>query len=373
VKILDFGLAKLRADFKSQISNLKSAAVPTLADSTQAGVVLGTPAYMSPEQVRGEPADHRADIFAFGCVLYEMLTGNSVASSTVNLQRMRSGGEPNRKMKINERLAYNLQRFAFCGFALNQRPNSSIQSGEAPTASNRQAEQIGIGHLLMPDQPLAGKRNRLGERGIIGPECMVLGRGIGGQELNGLARLDGIAGEGRVGHNPHESRLGERAGRPPFCAVAAEPSKRHCMILMGRPEQRDQQVGIEEPWGHSPSVSSRRTCSVVTRGDSAGSLNTITPPRSWEGVGALRPRRTSSETAFPKDKPRAFAWRAASSTMSSSSVKVVRIDKKMLLFRNDVNSDKVHHLSSEMIGTCLNQYRIAASIGTGIAPKFQTV
>jgi TolB-like protein/Tfp pilus assembly protein PilF len=70
VKILDFGLAKL---MKSQPSSEPNAS--TLTEGTEPGVVMGTVGYMAPEQVRGQPADHRADIFAFGAILYEMLSG----------------------------------------------------------------------------------------------------------------------------------------------------------------------------------------------------------------------------------------------------------------------------------------------------------
>jgi Tol biopolymer transport system component len=71
VKILDFGLAKLtHTEDKNQATNL-----PTEAAGTEPGVVLGTLGYMSPEQVRGKPADARSDIFSFGAILYEMLSG----------------------------------------------------------------------------------------------------------------------------------------------------------------------------------------------------------------------------------------------------------------------------------------------------------
>ncbi|HKV82549.1 MAG TPA: protein kinase [Candidatus Sulfotelmatobacter sp.] len=69
-KILDFGLAKLS---RPQSSSVHSAL--TVGSQTEPGMVMGTVGYMSPEQVRGQAADHRADIFAFGAILYEMLTG----------------------------------------------------------------------------------------------------------------------------------------------------------------------------------------------------------------------------------------------------------------------------------------------------------
>src|SRR6476646_3095143 len=71
VKILDFGLAKLLGND----SNQAQTEIPTRRVNTDPGVVMGTIGYMSPEQVRGKAADNRSDIFSFGAILYEMLSG----------------------------------------------------------------------------------------------------------------------------------------------------------------------------------------------------------------------------------------------------------------------------------------------------------
>ena len=73
VKVLDFGLAKA---FEGDAIDSSVSNSPTLSmAATQQGVILGTAAYMSPEQAKGRAVDKRADVWAFGCVLYEMLTG----------------------------------------------------------------------------------------------------------------------------------------------------------------------------------------------------------------------------------------------------------------------------------------------------------
>jgi eukaryotic-like serine/threonine-protein kinase len=76
VKVLDFGLAKLVETTPSATSS--GTMSPTLSlQATRAGLILGTAAYMPPEQARGKTVDKRADIWSFGCVLYEMLTGRA--------------------------------------------------------------------------------------------------------------------------------------------------------------------------------------------------------------------------------------------------------------------------------------------------------
>jgi eukaryotic-like serine/threonine-protein kinase len=83
IKLLDFGLAKVTSNRRGQSRNK-----PANAPETWEGTILGTPGYMSPEQVRGQAADQRSDIFSFGAILYEMLTGQRAFQESTEIETM---------------------------------------------------------------------------------------------------------------------------------------------------------------------------------------------------------------------------------------------------------------------------------------------
>jgi len=146
VKILDFGLAKYAMDAAQAGSTL------TMDAGTAPGTVMGSVGYMSPEQVRGEPADSRSDIFGFGAILYEMMTGNRAFSADTPVETMNAilKSEPPEIDLERNRISPGLERIA--RHCLEKNPADRFQSardlsfaltalsGTGPTAALRAVE-----------------------------------------------------------------------------------------------------------------------------------------------------------------------------------------------------------------------------------------
>ncbi|MDQ5872849.1 MAG: serine/threonine-protein kinase, partial [Acidobacteriota bacterium] len=122
VKILDFGLAKVADQESGETQS------PTAVAATEPGTVMGTVGYMSPEQVRGKPADHRSDIFSFGAVLYEMLSGKRAfrGESAAETMAAIAQKDPPELSGIDSPLAPALDRIV--RHCLEKNPNERFQS-----------------------------------------------------------------------------------------------------------------------------------------------------------------------------------------------------------------------------------------------------
>jgi eukaryotic-like serine/threonine-protein kinase len=140
VKILDFGLAKL-----TQRQPDSDGAAPTLTAGTDPGVVMGTAGYISPEQVRGQPVDHRTDIFAFGAILYEMLAGKRAFHRSTSAETMTAilNDEPPSISQIVQAAP----------------PGAAAGDSSLPGEESRAAFSLGVGSGLCPGS-LVGFRKR---------------------------------------------------------------------------------------------------------------------------------------------------------------------------------------------------------------------
>jgi eukaryotic-like serine/threonine-protein kinase len=158
VKILDFGLAKLKASSSARGIGPET---PTLAQ-TQPGVVMGTVAYMSPEQVRGQDADHRADIFAFGVILYEMVAGKRAFVGETAAETMTAilKQDPPAMAETNRQVSPGLERLV--RHCVEKRPEERFQSASdlafaLEALSGISGESVVTG-LKQPDSPAWYKR-----------------------------------------------------------------------------------------------------------------------------------------------------------------------------------------------------------------------
>jgi len=162
VKILDFGLAKLTQNEADQSGGSQ---IPTMEAGTGPGVVMGTVGYMSPEQVRGRPADHRSDIFSFGTILYEMLSGRRPfeAESSVELMNAILKEDPPELSSTGKTLSPGLDRIV--RHCMEKSPEQRFQSARdlafhlealsgdsvervALPAATRGSKRIGLGVVL---------------------------------------------------------------------------------------------------------------------------------------------------------------------------------------------------------------------------------
>jgi Tol biopolymer transport system component len=171
VKILDFGLARqANAPALGGVTNS-----PTVALVTDPGTVMGTVGYMSPEQVRGKPADHRSDIFSFGSVLYEMLTGRRAfeRESAAETMAAIAREEPPELSELSTSLLSGLDRIV--RHCLEKVPDERFQSARDLAFDLASLPTVSSGQKA---SPLPAARERFNWRGVVAAALLV-GAGYG--------------------------------------------------------------------------------------------------------------------------------------------------------------------------------------------------
>ncbi|HXY07317.1 MAG TPA: protein kinase [Terriglobales bacterium] len=156
LKILDFGLAKL-----TERQALPDVRATTISAETEPGMVMGTVGYMSPEQVRGEAADYRADFFAFGAILYEMLSGKRAFRKPTAVETMSAilNEDPTEISQLGPATPQPLQRVV--QRCLEKNPDQRFQSAADLAFALEALSESGRAEALTETRPKAGISQRV--------------------------------------------------------------------------------------------------------------------------------------------------------------------------------------------------------------------
>jgi Tol biopolymer transport system component len=176
VKILDFGLARQIVPAGAGRNQTTS---PTMVGATEPGMVMGTVGYMAPEQVRGDAVDHRADIFAFGVVLYEMLAGKRPFEGATGAETMTAilREDPPPVTTVRETVPASLERVI--DHCLEKLPENRFQSArDLAFALGGASSTSGRAQVADVPAPAAPGRRRL-QPALIGVGALILGAAIG--------------------------------------------------------------------------------------------------------------------------------------------------------------------------------------------------
>ena len=169
VKILDFGLAKLA---EAEIGEAPTMA-PTMGAETGPGVVLGTVGYMSPEQVRGQPADHRSDIFSLGAILYETVTGQRAfrRESAVETMSAILKEDPPELAETTDRVPSPLERVV--RHCLEKNPEERFQSARDLVFALEEVTQTAISGTRVDVEPFPEAPKRRHAAAWLAPVAVV--------------------------------------------------------------------------------------------------------------------------------------------------------------------------------------------------------
>ncbi len=242
VKILDFGLAKLDRETAPGVES----EAPTAMPATQPGVVMGTAGYMSPEQVRGRPVDHRTDIFSLGAVLYEMLSGKRAfrGDSAVETMTAILREEPPDLQETNAAFPPALERIV--RHCLEKNPEERFQSARDVAFNLEALSSLSSGSAM--NLPPVAKRRRWPRLALVVASCAALvglgvllqpflGGGTGSGEVHPVTRLSVVVPDKvqltDFQLSPDGKTLVVR-GRPVVDAAGTPPQTRLYVRSMGK-------------------------------------------------------------------------------------------------------------------------------------------